>query len=364
MNEKIGHKGYASLLFFLSQELFLGVGFARILNLSMQDTWLSIILAFIIGFIFLYLFLNIMNYEKDLNLFEKNKKIFDNKLGNIINFILFISVTVYFMFSLWNLSIYIQNKFLDQTPKFLITILFLMPVMYIVSKDIKTISKVSLICFILAIIEFLLSILGLFSFLDFDNFKPVLNTGFNNIILSSFIFLSYFLTPIFLLLTVPKNKIDNSKNLNKSFIIFYIIAFIEFLIIFSFIISIFGIDYAKIFYYPEFSLLKKINFFDFIEHVENLLSSQWLFSLFIGSVMNLYFIKFYLENLKIKKENIKKSIYYLIIFISLFIAPKMFSNTTIEYNFVKNYFIFIYTIPVLILMITCFILIKKKQRSS
>ena len=54
-----------------------------------------------------------MNYEKDLNLFEKNKKIFNNKLGNIINFILFISVTVYFMFSLCNLSIYIQNKFLD-----------------------------------------------------------------------------------------------------------------------------------------------------------------------------------------------------------------------------------------------------------
>ena len=26
MNKKIGHKGFASLLFFLSQEIFLGVG--------------------------------------------------------------------------------------------------------------------------------------------------------------------------------------------------------------------------------------------------------------------------------------------------------------------------------------------------
>ena len=72
------------------------------------------------------------------------------------------------MFSLWNLSIYIQNKFLDQTPKFLIMFLFLIPVIYIVNKDVKTISKVSLICFILSIVEFLASVFGLVNYIDFN----------------------------------------------------------------------------------------------------------------------------------------------------------------------------------------------------
>ena len=49
-------------------------------------------------------------------------------------------------------------------------------------KDIKTIAKVSLICFVLAIIEFLASIFGLVNYLDFSNFKPLFTNSFNEII--------------------------------------------------------------------------------------------------------------------------------------------------------------------------------------
>ena len=363
MNKKIGYKGFASLLFFLSQEIFLGIGLTRILSISEQNSWISIIIAFLVGFIFLGMIIYVMDYEKDLTVFEKNEKLF-GKFGKVINFILSSLVTIYFMFSLWNLSIYIQNKFLDQTPKFLIMLLFLIPVMYIVSKDIKTIAKVSLISFILAIIEFLASIFGLVNYLDFNNFKPLFTNSFNEIISSSFIIMSYFITPFSLLLLIPKNTIDEPKKLNKSFICFYIIGFLELFLVTTFIISIFGIDYAKLFYYPEFSLLKKISYFDFIEHVENLLSSQWLFSLYIGSVINLYFIKNYLKHLNIKKLKTKKLIYYIIIFVSLFISPRLFMNTTIEYHVVKEYFIYLYSIPVLLLLIISIILIIKGKRAN
>lgn len=364
MNTKIGHKGFASILFFLAQEVFLGVGLARILSVSKQDTWLSIFIAFVVSFIFLFMLFYLMNYEKDLNLFEKIEKLFGKKLGKIINFILFLSITLFFMFSLWNLAIYIQNKFLDQTPKFLIMILFLIPVVYLVSKDIKTISKVSLICFILSIIQFILSVLGLLNFLHFDNFKPILNNSTSDILSSSFMILSYFITPPFLLLLVPKNYIDKPRELKKSLIKSYLIGFIELLTIICFIISIFGIDYAKLFYYPEFSLLKKISYFGFIEHVENLLSSQWLFSFYIGSVMNLYFIKKYISHLNLKKKNNKKIMYYIIIFISLFISPNLFANTTIEYHIVKEYFIYLYSIPVLILVTISCLIIKFRKKAN
>ena len=71
MNKKIGHKGFASLLFFLSQEIFLGVGLTRILSISEQNSWISILIAFVIGFIFLNMIMYVMNYKKDLNVFEK-----------------------------------------------------------------------------------------------------------------------------------------------------------------------------------------------------------------------------------------------------------------------------------------------------
>ena len=106
--------------------------------------------------------------------------------------------------------------------------------------------------------------------------------------------------------------------------------------------------------------MKKISYFDFIEHVENLLSSQWLFSLYIGSVINLYFIKNYLKYLNIKKLKTKKIIYYIIIFIS----PRLFMNTTIEYHVVKEYFIYLYSIPIFVLLIIAIILIRKEKRAN
>ena len=87
MNKKIGHKGFASLLFFLSQEIFLGVGLTRILSISEQNSWISILIAFVIGFIFLNMIMYVMNYKKDLNVFEKIDILF-GKFSKIINFIL------------------------------------------------------------------------------------------------------------------------------------------------------------------------------------------------------------------------------------------------------------------------------------
>lgn len=362
MNTKIGYKGFASLIFFLSEELFLGIGLTQILNISMQDSWLSIIIGSIIGFVFLLLFLKFMDYEKDLNLFKKNEKLFGKIIGNIINFILLLLVVVFFIFTLWNISIYIQNKFLDQTPRILIIFIFLIPTLYLVSKDIKTISKVSIICFFIAMLEFILSICGLTSFLELDNFKPYFTSNTSNILYSSIIYASYFVTPIMIISIVPKNYIDKPEKLNKSIYLFYIIGCIHLLILFSFIISIFGIDYAKLFYYPGFALLKKINYFDFIQHVENLLTSQWLFSLFFGATMCLFFIKNYLKNINSKKDSINKIIFFIIIIFSLLVSPKLFSNTTIGYEIVKKYYILIYTAFLFIILIISLIISKLKKK--
>jgi len=60
----------------------------------------------------------------------------------------------------------------------------------------------------------------------------------------------------------------------------------------------------------------------------------------------------------------KKIIYYIIIFVSLFISPRLFMNTTIEYHVVKEYFIYLYSIPIFVLLIIAIILIRKKKRAN
>lgn len=360
MNTKISNKGFASIIFFLSQSMFLGVGLTQILNSSNQNSPMAILLGFIIGFIILYLFFKIFDYEKDLTIFEKFEKLYGKVLGNIINILLVLLFAFYFIYTLWSIQIYIQNKYLDKTPSIIILVLFLIPVVYSVNKNIKTISKVSLIIFIITIIEIILSIFGLTSILEIDNLKPFFETPFSIILKNSMYFISYFLTPIFLMLTIPKNQIENSNKLNKSITLFYIFGCINFILLFTFIIGVFGIELSRLFYYPEFTLVKKINYFDFIEHVENVLSTQWLFSLFMSATMSLLFTKKYLEHKKIDK----KIIYYLFIIICLFASTMLFKNTTIGYTLVKKYFSILYSIPLLILVIISVIIAKLKKNKN
>lgn len=360
MNTKISNKGFASLIFFISQSMFLGVGITQILNSSNQNSTYSIVIGSVLGLIILYLFIKLFNYEKDLSIFGKLEKLYGRVLGNILNILLVLLFAFYFIYTLWSIQIYIQNKYLDKTPSIIILALFLIPVVYSVNKGIKTIAKLSLIIFIISFIEIILSIFGLTSILEIDNLKPFFESPISTILKSSLYFVSYFLTPTFLMLTIPKNQIDNSKKLNKRIIMFYTFGCINFILLFTFIIGVFGIDLAKLFYYPEFTLIKKINYFDFIEHVENILSTQWLFSLFMSATMSLLFLKSYLDYKSINK----KIIYYIFIIISLFTSTMLFKNTTIGYILVKKYFSIMYTIPIFLLIFISVIITKLKKNKT
>lgn len=353
MNTKIGNKEYASILFFISETMFLGVGLSEILNKSKNDAIISGIIGIILSFIFLYLIIKFNDYKKDLNIFGKLESIFGKVFGNILNISLIILSSLYFSYILWSQNIYVQNKYLEETPAWLTTLFFLIPVLLLVSKDMKTISKVSIAVFFVTIIEILFSYSNLFTKIDLNNYLPIFNTKYSSILISSVKYASYSITPVIFLLVTPKNKINDSDKLNKYLYIFNLISGIKFLLTILFLIGIFGIDLSKLFYYPEYSLMKKINSLNFIQNIQNILTVNTIYNLLISEVLSLYFIKTYFEY-----KNINKIIFYLIIIILSFISINLFSNSTVGYNFVKDYFILIYTIPIFIIILLSIIKTK------
>ena len=357
MNTKTSKIGFASICYFLTEVMFLKVGTTRILNSSSSGLIFSIILGSIFSLIFILFIFKLFNYEKDLSIFKKIDKIYGKTLGNIINLFLFIIFTLFFIYLLYDVNSYVQNKYLDKTPSYIILILFLIPVIWCTLSNIKVISKVSLSLFFISVFMTIFAILNLFIKIDFDNFKPFFNNSFLNILKNALIFTSYFTTPTFLLLTTPKNIIYDCKNVNKDITKFFILSLINYLCIFILIIGIFGIDLSRIFSYPEYSLMKKINYFDFMQHVENVTTIQFLYCFFISCVMSLNFIKEYLSYI----NKYKKIPFFIFIGISLIVSLNLFDSTTISYNFVKNSFIYIYSIPILILIIISNIIVKIKK---
>lgn len=346
MNLKIGNKEYSSILFFISETLFLSVGLSDILNKSLNDAIISGIIGIILSFIFLYLILKFNDYEKDLNIFGKLDKLYGKYIGNIISIILVILSILYFIYLLWSQNIYVQNKYLEETSSIITTLFFLLPVLYLVKKDMKVISKVSIAVFFVTILELLFSYLNLFNKIDLNNYLPIFNTKISNILISSIKYASYSITPVIFLLVTPKNSVNNPDKLNRNLYIINLISGIKFIIVISFLIGIFGIDLSKLFYYPEYSLVKKINTLNFIQNVQNILTINSIYKLLISEVLSLFFIKTYFEY-----KNYNKIIFYIMIIISVLLSINLFSNSTIGYNFIKDYYIFIYTIPILLLII-------------
>lgn len=346
MNLKIGNKEYSSILFFISETLFLSVGLSDILNNSLNDAIISGIIGIILSFIFLYLILKFNDYEKDINIFGKLDKLYGKLIGNIISIILVLLSILYFIYLLWSQNIYVQNKYLEETSSIITTLFFLLPVLYLVKKDMKVISKVSIAVFFVTILELSFSYLNLFNKIDLNNYLPIFNTKINNILISSIKYASYSITPVIFLLVTPKNSINNPDKLNRNLYIINLISGIKFIIVVSFLIGIFGIDLSKLFYYPEYSLIKKINTLNFIQNVQNILTINSIYKLLISEVLSLFFIKSYFEY-----KNYNKIIFYIMIIISVLFSINLFSNSTIGYNFIKDYFIFIYTIPIFLLII-------------
>lgn len=356
MNKKINYKSFASLIFFLSESMFLGTGFNQIFNTSKNNSIISCVIGIIFGLIFFYMYYKISVYESDLDITKKIEKLYGKILGNIINIIIVIATILFFIYNLWNTEVYIQNKYLDLTPNYIIVILFLIPIIYSINKDFKIISKLSMIIYIITLIEIILSIFGLVSYLEIDNYKPLFNASLIDTLKGSFYFISFFFTPLFLLLIVPKNSLDKPKFINRNMIEFFIFSCTNLLLLICLMIGVFGVELLSTLNYPEFVLIKKINYFNFIEHIENILASQWLYSLFISATICMLYIKKYFEN-----KNIKITFLYIIIIISAIISLYLFKSSTNGYNFIKDYYHICFSVPFLSLLIISNILIKIKK---
>lgn len=356
MNLKIGNKEYASILFFISKTCFLSVGISEILSLSKNDSILSGILGIILSFLFLYLILKFNDYEKNLNIFEKINKLYGKKIANIINLFLVILSSLYFSYILWSQNLYVQNKYLDKTNTIITSIFFLLPVILLVKSNMKTISKVSIAIFFVTIFEIIFSYSNLYIEIDYNNFKPLFNTNIRNIIISAIKYAAYSITPVILLLSIQKNDIEKEKELNKNLYIFNLISGIKFLITIFFLIGIFGIDLSTLFYYPEYSLMKKINTFNFFQNIQNILTVNSIYNLLISEVLSLFFVKKYFEYKKINNK-----FFYILIIVLVIISINFFKNSTIGYNFIKNYILYLYTIPLFLLIIISIIKTKIKS---
>lgn len=284
---------YNSLLYLISQPLFLGIGFIKIIRDVGSDYWISIILGIIIGLLINYI----------LKLLPKNNNKYLFILLNII--ILFIMTSI--------LTKCISSLYLNKTPDNFILLPLLFIAYYSSNKNDETIFKIANIIILINAILFITALISLVPLLSINNFLPV--TGDSSIIkilLSGLDFAIISTAPLLLFPNIKKYY--NSK--------VYLFSTANIAIFFILIIGTLSINVASIFNYPEYIIFKRVSFIDFFDNIQNIIFMMWIFSAFslIG-----------LSTLNIRKYSNKKTL--LIIIILLLIISNVISNFKL-FNFV------------------------------
>jgi spore germination protein KB len=325
--KKLSSLQFCAMEYFLILANNVGLTTYILFNYAKQDALISIILGTILGFIPLSIYLKILNTKPELNIFEKIEDKF--KTGKLINLI--ITLTIIFLTSINynNLINFISSQYLSKTPKIIITLSFLPAIIYILNKGTTVIGRTVFILLMISASFVTLTILGLIWQIKLDNLLPILEQGIKNPIICSLIYVTYNITPLFLLTVIPKNEISDKEKLNKRMIITYITANIIILIMFFLILSILGPNLSNLYQYPEYDVLKKVSLIGFIERTESTISLRWTFYVLTVTIMGILFITKYIKHtIKIKNEKTNKKIVLIISTIIVLLGNYIFKNKT------------------------------------
>ena len=360
--KKISTYELASIIIVQIVTMFSGINITILKEGSGINSWLSIIITYILGIIPILLIMYISNYKQDLNLFDKIKTLYGKIIGSIINTIISILLLILGMTILYNIINFILSQLLYKTPFLISCSLFIALIIYNVNKGINVISKSCLLLLLLNIGLFIINILALYKQTDLNNFLPLLKENTEHIIPSALKIFSINILPLITILIIPKNKLTIPNKYNKTIIVSYIIGVIISISLVVVTIGVLGINLVKAFEYPGYIVLRKIKLFGFLERIENIISLQWIVGSFIYLSLIIYTISKSIPTKSIKSHKIIN----IIIGISLVILiTKIFKNNTIFDNYIINIFPYIMTIFILIYIIIYIkILLSNKQKNN
>ena len=253
------------LCYFVSRATFLGIGFSLIMNYSSKDSWASCILGYILGLGIVWIIKKILDYKKGKTL----KQILENGISGSILKCLIILFCLYVIFqSYFILQTFMTSFFLTTTPPFYVILPFILIIVFIVSKGMKNIAKVSESLFWFCIVIPVIILIVLYQYVNPIHFLPMFTTKPTNFFYSSLIF--------GVLSSVPNMFLLNIKNSGKNLTKIYSLSVLTLIIIAFTIMGVFGPELSVIYRYPEYMMLKKIKILSFIEKIENIVSVIWI----------------------------------------------------------------------------------------
>lgn len=356
MNNKVSRIQIGMFLALICCSLYLGISDIILLRKSGNEVLISMLLGTFLGLIPVLMYFKINSSFPDLNIYEKNVKIFGKTFGNILNFLILLIYIVMLTISIRSIVIFITSKYLQTTSYSLVGALVIITTVIICFKGLEVIARVSQLSFLASIFFMFVIEIFLIKYVDIGNVLPLMasNNYLSNIISGAMYHVSTCSILTTLLLTISKSSIKEPEKYNKTIIIFYLIGSLSLCLVMFFVISCFGYKVATLFRYPEYILLKKIGLSGSGLHLENLLAFRWIFYILSLTNIALYGIICGVKSFS-KKTKLNKILTIIIAIICMYLGKFAFGNIPHSIIMIKKYYIPFIALPMFIILTIIFI---------
>lgn len=319
---KISSLTFSLIFMCLLNSSLLGIIFPYILHESKTSFYISLGISFLVGLVFIFIYLKIFNFLPDKDIFEKIDAIFPKWVSKIISLILMALVFMIAVIVIWRLVTFISSEFLVETPNLFIGLLIAAPLFYAMLYDFDIIGRLATFCLAVAFFLLMFNVISLFSQVDISNLKPLLNFDLMHTGKSVTVFSFVVFVPAFLTLVIPKENISDSAKLTKSILVAYTLEMISIGLIFFIIVTVLGIEISNIYTFPSYVVLKTLSVLSFIQNTENISILVWVLLMTFSGSFCLLFMKTGLKdlfNLDKKKTQIFSIIFIFLPFLGIII---------------------------------------------
>ena len=350
---------YVIIMFLLGSALIVG-GTSK----AKQDSWISILIAFIMVLPMIFVYDTILRKYPGDNIFDILIKVFGRITGKIIC-LLFVWFTIHLgSLVLDTFSQFIHLVNLPETPKVITTTAIILLSIWIVHSGVESVGRVAKSTFPILASSVLLTILTSLKDMNFNNIKPVLSTDWKALLNSSFAVFSLPLCELSIIMALfsyvtPKERPKKIyiKGLSIA-VLFLVMANLRNLFVL-------GVPSENHFYFPSYQAVSITSIGDFFTRFEVLIGANLLLACFIKVCVCLFASSIGLA----KVFNIKE--YQTMVapcgLMMILLSSIAFDNTKEMFKFMDIFKI--YTIPFevllpLIVLLAVQIKTRKKKQSA
>ena len=312
---------YNILSFYLTRVLFMGGGFSLLVNVCHNNLLISSFLGMLLGYFLLFLI-----YKK----------------GNINKIMKIIISLVILIINIIGVTALTSTHLLFKTPSIIVVIALVLVLLYGSKKDIKNIGWIAFILIFISSFIVGIACLNLFRYTKLTNLLPLFDTGVMDFIKGIIIFAGTSTLPNVLLIEYKGNM--KFKDIS----IGYIIGALLMILVLFFINGTYGYEFASILRFPEYSILRNIDLFNFLTNIENIFMLEWISCIIVCGLLCF----------KVLRNNTKPRMFYTIISLLVFGIYTMLIMNYPNVLYVKEYFYYLFSLLMLL------VLLIKKEKSK